>query len=118
MMTRGHLNALATAFPKVAGKILHSYDGSTLIADSQQDLIGDKYLAEQIKQINEDNRNKSILDKWSHLLYKGEDEKNYTSAFEQPITDRRGFDNDSIVPLHSRSVQTFTLNTLNGKAAY
>ena len=89
-----------------------------MVADSQQDLIGDKYLAEQIRQINEDNKNKSILDKWSHLLYQGEDEKNYTSAFEQPITDRRGFDNGNIGSLHSRSVQTFTLNTLNGKAAF
>ena len=97
---------------------MHSYDGSTLVADSQQDLIGDKYLAEQIRQINEDNKNKSILDKWGHLLYKGEDEKNYTSAFDQPITDRRGFDNKSIEPLQSNSVQTFTLNTLNGKVSF
>ena len=97
---------------------MHSYDGSTLVADSQQDLIGDKYLAEQIRQINEDNKNKSILDKWGHLLYQGEDEKSYLSAFDQPITDRRGFDHTNpIEPLHSRSVQTFTLNTISGKAA-
>ncbi len=88
---------------------MHSYDGSTLVADSQQDLIGDRYLAEQIRQINEENKSKSILDKWGHLLYQGEDEHNYMSAFEQPITDRRGF--DSFPTTHSKSVQTFTLNS-------
>ena len=43
-----------------------------MTADTQQDLIGDKYLTEQIKRINEENKKKSILDKWSHLLYEGD----------------------------------------------
>lgn len=73
-----------TAFPRVAGQILNSYEGAQLMTDSKQDLVGEKYLSEQIKMINEENKKKSILDKWSHLLYEGEDEKTYQLSRQLP----------------------------------
>jgi hypothetical protein len=53
------------------------------VSDSQQDLIGERYLAEQIRLIQEQQKTTSILDKWSHLLYEGE--KDYRSQSEQPV---------------------------------
>jgi len=38
----------------------------------QQDLIGERYLAEQIKLIEQQQKDNSVLKKWSHLLYEGE----------------------------------------------
>lgn len=78
-----------TAFPNVAGQILNSYDGAQLATDSKQDLVGERYLSEQIRIVNEENKKKSILDKWSHLLYEGEDEKTYKTAatITSPIND-------------------------------
>ena len=96
------MQTVQAAFPKVAQKIFNSYEGSNIIADSQQDLIGDRYLAEQIRQINEENKKKSILDKWSHLLYEGEDEKSYISSYQPPA-----FDSRHLQPIRST---TFTLN--------
>ena len=58
----------------LAKELIKTYDGSNLISDSQQDLIGERYLAEQIRLIQEQQRTTSILDKWSHLLYEGENE--------------------------------------------
>ena len=55
----------------LANELIESYAGSNLISDSQQDLIGEKYLAEQIKRIQEQQKTSSIMDKWSHLLYEG-----------------------------------------------
>lgn len=107
---RTDLHTLQAAFPKVANKLINTYDGSTLVADGQQDLIGDRYLAEQIRRINEENKKKSILDKWSHLLYEGEDEKTYQSALDAPITDLSGLNplvNRSSSPISTR---TFKLN--------
>ena len=72
------MNTLKQAFPNAAGKLLESYDGSVITTDTNQELVGSKFLDEQIKQINEENKKKSILDKWSHLLYAGE--KDYRSA--------------------------------------
>jgi hypothetical protein len=54
------------------------------VSDSQQDLIGEKYLAEQIKIIQEQQRTTSILDKWSHLLYEGEREYSSNDATMRP----------------------------------
>ena len=42
------------------------------MSDSQQDLVGERYLAEQIKLIEQQQKNSSVLNKWSHLLYEGE----------------------------------------------
>ncbi|RNA11994.1 hypothetical protein BpHYR1_022535 [Brachionus plicatilis] len=96
------LNTVQAAFPKVAKKLLTSYEGSNIVSDSQQDLIGDRYLAEQIRQINQENRKKSILDKWSHLLYEGEDERSYVSSYQPPVVDY-----SNLQPIRST---TFTLN--------
>ena len=56
-----------------------------MISDSQQDLIGERYLAEQIRLIQEQQKTTSILDKWSHLLYEGENEYKSTSEQQVPI---------------------------------
>ncbi len=69
------MSAVKQAFgDNLADELIKTYDGSNLVSDSQQDLIGEKYLAEQIKLIQEQQRTSSILDKWSHLLYQGEQE--------------------------------------------
>lgn len=93
-----------TAFPNVAGQILNSYEGAQLVTDSKQDLVGEKYLAEQIRMVNEENKKKSILDKWSHLLYEGEDERTYqTSA----TTTAPYYSSSTYTPV---TTETFTLN--------
>ena len=74
----------------MSSSLINSYEGSTLHSDLNQDLIGDRYLAELIRKQNEDNKQKSILDKWGHLLYEGEDERTYLSAAEMPIKDLTG----------------------------
>lgn len=67
------LNAVHQAFGlNLAKELIKTYDGSNLVSDSQQDLIGERYLAEQIRLIQEQQKTTSILDKWSHLLYEGE----------------------------------------------
>jgi hypothetical protein len=66
------VQAVAHAFPNYAQSLIRNYEGSNIIADNQQDLVGDRYLSEQIKRINEENKKKSILDKWGHLLYEGD----------------------------------------------
>lgn len=64
---------MRTAFPNVADEILKTnYDGSDLIADNTQDLVGEKYLEQQIKKVNEENRKKSILDSYNYMLYEGD----------------------------------------------
>jgi hypothetical protein len=106
-LNREDLETFQKAFPKIAPALISSYDGSTIHSDNNQDLIGDRYLAEQIKRINEENKKKSILDKWSHLLYEGEDERTYTSATETPITDLTG-----LKPVNN---PTFSMNSNRGR---
>jgi hypothetical protein len=78
------LNAVQQAFgSNLAKELIKTYDGSNLVSDSQQDLIGERYLAEQIRLIQEQQKTTSILDKWSHLLYEGE--KDYRPSSEQPV---------------------------------
>lgn len=97
------VDIVRSAFPKLANNLISSYEGSSIIADSAQDLIGDKYLEAQIRQINEQNKKTSILDKWGHLLYEGEDEETYRSATEVPVLDLNG-----VQPTQSR---TFSINS-------
>lgn len=67
------LNAVQQAFgSSLASELIKTYDGSHLVSDSQQDLIGERYLAEQIKLIEQQQKDSSVLNKWSHLLYEGE----------------------------------------------
>jgi hypothetical protein len=56
----------------LATELMETYEGSHLISDSQQDLIGETYLAEQIRLIEEEQKKTSILDRWGHLFYEGE----------------------------------------------
>jgi hypothetical protein len=70
------LNAVQQAFgSSLADELIKTYDGSHLVSDSQQDLIGERYLAEQIKLIEEQQKNSSVLNKWGHLLYEGDGPK-------------------------------------------
>jgi hypothetical protein len=53
-------------------ELLNSYDGSSIITDNKQDLVGEQYLAKQIKSIEEDQKKRSIIDRYAYLLYEGE----------------------------------------------
>jgi hypothetical protein len=64
----------------LAQELIKTYEGSNLVSDSQQDLIGERYLAEQIKRIQEQQKTSSILDKWGHLLYEGEGEYHHAPS--------------------------------------
>ncbi|CAF0784835.1 unnamed protein product [Brachionus calyciflorus] len=82
--SENELNTVQQAFgSNLAQELIQSYDGSNLVADSQQDLVGERYLAEQIRLIQEQQRTTSVLDKWSHLLYEGE--RDYQSASKTEI---------------------------------
>lgn len=73
------MNTVQQAFgSNLANELIKTYEGSNLVSDSQQDLVGDKYLAEQIRMIQEQQKTTSILDKWGHLLYEGE--RDYKSS--------------------------------------
>ncbi len=63
--------------------MIKTYEGSNLVSDSQQDLVGERYLAEQIRLIQEQQRQHSFLDKWGHLLYEGEKEYKSPSSVAQ-----------------------------------
>lgn len=82
LLLRNELSTVQQAFgSNLANELIKTYEGSNLVSDSQQDLVGDKYLAEQIRMIQEQQKTTSILDKWGHLLYEGErDYKSSTSA--------------------------------------
>lgn len=83
--SENELNAVHQAFGlNLAKELIKTYDGSNLVSDSQQDLIGERYLAEQIRLIQEQQKTTSILDKWSHLLYEGEND--YRSSPDQQKT--------------------------------
>jgi hypothetical protein len=78
---RNELHAVQQAFgSNLAQELIKTYDGSNLTADSQQDLVGDRYLAKQIEIIQHQQKTSSILDKWSHLLYEGEKEESLTNT--------------------------------------
>jgi hypothetical protein len=101
------LHNLRSAYPKIAKNIIESYDGSRIVSDHNQDLVGELYLAEQIRQLEKEGKTTSILDKWSHLLYEGEDESRYKSAYES-----KGSDINSKVPERRVSIREFTINNI------
>ena len=79
------LNTVHQAFgSNLAQELIKTYEGSNLVSDSQQDLIGERYLAEQIRLIEEQQKKSSILDKWSHLLYEGEKDYQPSSQSQLP----------------------------------
>ena len=69
------------AFPRLASQI---QNGGQLVSDNRQDLIGEKYLTEQIRLVQEQQKKTSFLDKWGHLLYEGESEQAYHSFYQAP----------------------------------
>lgn len=80
----------------LAAELIKSYDGSNLVADSQQDLVGERYLAEQIRLIQEQQKTTSVLDKWSHLLYEGEsDYQRSPSKASKAMTLQSNFNENS-----------------------
>ncbi len=81
------MNAVQQAFGSdLANELINTYDGSHLVSDSQQDLIGERYLAEQIKLIEEQQKNSSVLNKWGHLLYEGDQPNKYTNSGSNVLT--------------------------------
>jgi len=67
------LTAIEQAFGKnLSSKLLTTYDGSAIRTDTQQDLIGEKYLEEQIKRAHDYQKKNSVVDRYSHLLYEGD----------------------------------------------
>lgn len=69
--------------PQLTTQLLNTYDGSAVQTDTQQDLIGEKYLAEQIKLVQQTKR--SVVDRYAHLFYEGD--KDYKSnAYDTPLT--------------------------------
>jgi hypothetical protein len=80
-LNRNDLNALEKAFgPSMKNELLTSYDGSSIVSDNQQDLIGERYISEQIKYIQQ--KKTSIVDKYAHLFYEGE--KDYKPSEYNP----------------------------------
>lgn len=71
------MDVLNKAFPGVANYLIDSYGGGIIESDNNQHLIGEQLLAEQIKRLEAENTSNSILNKWSHLLYEGIDDKIY-----------------------------------------
>jgi hypothetical protein len=61
----------------LANQLLQTYDGSAIVTDTQQDLIGEKYLEEQIKRAHDYQKKNSVIERYSHLLYEGD--KDYKS---------------------------------------
>lgn len=68
------MDLLRSAFPsRVSEQILKTdYDGSKLIKDTRQDLLGEEYLERQIRKVKEENVKKSILDTYNYMLYEGD----------------------------------------------
>ncbi len=76
------------------------------MTDTQQDLVGDRYLSEQIRIINQENQKKSVLDKWSHLLYEGD--KDYGS--NRVVMGNLGSVSHAPTPVNTTTTSNFFLN--------
>ena len=78
------MTAIEQAFgTNLANQLLKTYDGSAIVTDTQQDLIGEKYLEEQIKRAHDYQKKNSVIDRYAHLLYEGD--KNYKSNARDDI---------------------------------
>jgi hypothetical protein len=78
---RNDLQAIEKAFgSNMKNELITSYQGSSIVSDNQQDLIGDRYIAEQIKNVQATKR--SIVDRYAHLFYEGE--KDYKPSEYNP----------------------------------
>ena len=78
--SREDMKTVNQAFPHLANQIIRT--GGHLVSDNRQDLIGEKYLTEQIRLVQEQQKKSSFLDKWGHLLYEGESEQSYQSYYQ------------------------------------
>jgi hypothetical protein len=87
----------------LAQELIKTYDGSNLTADSQQDLVGDRYLAKQIEIIQHQQKTSSILDKWSHLLYEGEKEDSSSASASTQQQQRQGIEATSLRVINKSS---------------
>ncbi len=101
------------AFPTHGEKIIETYEGSNIVSDNNQELIGEKYYSRQIEDINRKNKI-SFLEKWDHLLYQGDE--TYKPSIATPLphisfaaapTQSRTFSINSSKPTQSR---TFSIN--------
>jgi hypothetical protein len=99
---RQDLQAIKQAFgTNLTSKLLETYDGSQIVVDNQQDLIGERYIAEQIRAVNASKT--SVIDRYAHLLYEGE--KDDTSHVPNPLEYSR-----SALNLKPIRQQSFVLN--------
>lgn len=76
------LDQFNKAFPTHGKKIIDNYDGSNIMSDNNQSLIGEEYYAKQIADIKEKNKT-SFLTKWDHLLYQGDE--TYIPSIATPL---------------------------------
>lgn len=76
------LDQFNKAFPTHGKKIIDTYDGSNIMTDTNQSLVGESYYAKQIAEIKERNKT-SFLKKWDHLLYQGDE--TYTPSIATPL---------------------------------
>ena len=79
---RDDLEQFNKAFPTHSKKIIDTYDGSNIVTDTNQSLIGEEYYSKQIAEIKEGNKT-SFLKKWDHLLYQGDD--TYVPSIATPL---------------------------------
>lgn len=93
------------AFPHHGEKIIETYEGSNIMSDNNQELIGEKYYSKQIADIKQKNKT-SFLEKWDHLLYQGDE--NYQPSIATPLPHI----NFKAQPTQSR---TFSINTGGSK---
>lgn len=113
-LIREDLDNFRKAFPNHGKKIIDSYDGSNIVSDSNQTLIGEEYYAKQIADIKIKNKT-SFLNKWDHLLYAGDE--TYKPSIATPLppidfsratpTQSRTFSISQARPTTSR---TFSIN--------
>ncbi len=79
---REDLEQFSKAFPTHSKKIIDTYDGSSIVTDTNQTLVGEEYYAKQIAEIKERNKT-SFLTKWNHLLYQGDE--TYVPSIATPL---------------------------------
>jgi hypothetical protein len=91
----------------LATELFETYNGSSIVTDNKQDLVGAQYLAKQIQNIEEDQRRSSVIERYSYLLYEGEkceapafSQSQLTSSF-QPVR----YDGDSFEQVNRRSFE-------------
>jgi hypothetical protein len=104
-LKREDLDNFNKAFPNHGKKIIDTYEGSNIISDSNQALVGEEYYAKQIEDIKRKNKT-SFLTKWDHLLYAGDE--TYKPSIATPLPQ---LDFSRATPTQSRTYSISQLPT-------